>query len=898
MPIPILTSKLQMPPLRPKLVQRPTLTTYLNTGLHRKVTLISAPAGFGKTTVAISWIIQRKIIAVWVSLDQRDSDLSRFLAHMIAAIQTLDDEIGRLASEALHSVQPLSIEAVLTSLLNEIVVIPDDFWLVLDDYHVLESPAIDEAMAFLLDHLPSQMHILIITREDPQLPLSRLRVRDQLTELHVDQLRFTYDETRKFLNQVMNLTLPTEDIEALEKRTEGWVAGLQLAALSLRERADTQDFIKAFTGSHRFVVDYLMEEVLHRQSDDVREFLLQTSLLDHLSGALCDAVTGRDGGQQTLEMLERNNLFVVALDDERGWYRYHHLFGDALHSMLKSKRPDLIAVLHQRASDWYAKQNQLDGAIKHALLAQNFEQAANLIEIVWPTMSESYQAAQWFEWATQLPETIILKHPVLCLGYGWVKLQRGDFETAEVWFGRAEQWLDVPHEQKKQIVISDPRQFEELPASLHHARGYRALTLGDIPTALHYAEQTLEVNRHRHHTNYMQGMVMRGLAYLANGDLIQANQTLSDFTTYLETTNHVSDATELVFIIGDIRITLGQLHAAHQVYENALGFLDRHGNPPVIGLKELYRGIADVYLVWHQLALAEENIIAAEETGEHGITRPNWLSRLYTTQAQLKIAQGDLETALHLLDEADNQAIPLPVLLKQPIPATKANIWIRQGKLDTAQRWAHQQALSPQGDITYLQEYDYVTLARLQLATYRAHPSDQLRTSTHNLLTKLQHTASAGNRMSHVIEVLILKALMYDSEQEQPHAMDALHQALTLAESQGHIRPFVDEGQPMADLLRRAVQQQITLKYTRRLLAAFDNPNSPRSEAQPLVDPLSERELDVLRLLKTELSGPEIARELYISLSTMRTHTRNIYGKLGVNNRRAAVRRATELTLF
>jgi len=898
MPIPILTSKLQIPPLRPNLVQRPDLMTRLNAGLHRKLTLISAPAGFGKTTVTSSWITQHKITTAWVSLDERDGDPSRFLAHLIAAMQTFDDDIGRLASEALHTVQPLAMDAVFTSLFNEIVVIPHDFWLVLDDYHVLQSPEIDEAMTFLLDNLPPQMHLVIITREDPQLPLSRLRVRDQLTELRADQLRFTLRETSTFLNQVMNLTLSASDIEALEKRTEGWVAGLQLAALSLRERADTQEFIRAFTGNHRFVVDYLLEEVLQRQPSDVREFLLHTSILDHLNSPLCDAVTGRNNSQKTLETLERHNLFVITLDDERGWYRYYHLFGDALYSMLKNKFPEYLSGLHQRASDWYSKNNHPFEAIQHTLLADNFEQAAALIELRWASMSESYQSDLWFKWVSQLPETIILKHPVLCLGYGWVKLQRGDFETAEVWFQRAERWLDATPEDQQQMVISDQQQFEELPASLHHARGYLALTLGDTPVALQYAEQTLELNRHRHHVNYMQGMVMRGLAHLANGDLIHANQILSDFIAYLETTSHISDATEMVFIIGDIRITLGQLHAAHQAYENAFRFLARHGRTAVIGLEDLHRGIADVYLVWHQLTLAEENILAAQEIGEQGVTRPNWLSRLYTTQAQLKIAQGDLETAIELLNEAERQATPIPVLIKQPIPAMRANVWIRQGKLDAAQRWAHEQGLSADGDITYLQEYDYFVLARLQLARYRTQPSDNLRISTHDLLTRLQRSASAGKRTSHTIESLILEALLYDAQHEPTLAMQSLHQVLELAAPEGHVRPFVDEGQAIINLLRDAITQQITPDYTMRLLAAFDNPNSPRSEAQPLVDPLSERELDVLRLLKTELSGPEIARELYISLSTMRTHTRNIYGKLGVNNRRAAVRRATELTLF
>lgn len=898
MPTSILTSKLQVPLLRPNLVQRLSLMKHLSEGQYRQVVLISAPAGFGKTTLASSWIAQNKVAATWLSLDQYDNDLGRFLAYLIASVQRFDSGIGQLAHKALQSNQQPATEAILTSLLNEIAAIPHDFWLVLDDYHLVASPEIDKAMSFLLEHLPRQMHVMMITRHVPQLPLARLRVRNQLTALDAAQLRFTLNEAVEFFNQTMGLALSVQDIKTLEERTEGWVAGLQLVALSLQGRLDTQDFIQAFTGSHRFVVDYLLEEVLQRQPADIREFLLYTSILDQLNGALCNAITARDDGQKTLEMLHDKNLFVIALDDRHSGYRYHHLFRDALSDVLTNQSPQLLPTLHQRASDYYTERNQLHEAIRHALLAENFEQAANLIEMTWMPMFESHQSDEWYAWASQIPEAIILKHPALCLAYGWVKLMHGDVDTAEVWFQRAERWLDAPSEQQKRMVISDLQQFEALPAFLHHARGYLALTLGDIPTALHYTEQSLKLKRHRHHINDVQGMVMCGLTYLANGDLIQANQILSDFIVHLETTQHISDATELVFIIGDIRITLGELRAAHQLYEHAFQFLEHHNNPPVIGIEDLYRGMADVYLVWHQLALAEESIIAADEIGKQGISRPNWLSRLYTTQARLNIAQGNLETALHLLGEAEQHMVLLPVLLKQPLSAMKAHVWIRQGKLDLAQRWAHLQGLSPQADITYLQEYDYVMLARLQLATYREQPSDPLRVSTHKLLARLQQMSADNKRHSHLIEVLILKALLYDAHQEPTLALDTLQQVLKLAELEGHIRPFVDEGQPMAHLLRRAANQHIMPNYTRRLLLAFDNPTSPNPTEQPLIEALSDREFDVLRLLHTDLSGPEIAHALFISLSTMRTHTRNIYSKLGVNNRRAAVRRATELALL
>lgn len=898
MSILILSSKLQKPPLRPERVQRPRLITQLNNGLHRKLTLISAPAGFGKTTITRSWLAESEHPVAWLSLDKRDNDSTRFLAHLIAAIQTIDADVGQWVSDALQSGQQLSVEAVFTSLLNEIAVIPNDFWLVLDDYHLLEAPEIDAGLEFFLDHLPPQMHLVIITREDPQLPLWRLRVRDQLTELRVADLRFTSDEAVAFLNQAMGLTLSAADIDALEKRTEGWIAGLQLAALSLHGRTDVTDFIQAFTGSHRFVVDYLLEEVLLQQAEPIREFLLYTSILDYLHGSLCDAVIESNNSQNTLEYLERNNLFMIALDDERGWYRYHHLFGDALRNALKSDHPDIIASLHQRASHWYVEHKQFPESIRHALLTDDLQLAADLIETVWPQMDWNYQSGAWFEWASQLPEAIVVQRPILCLGYSWVKMMRGDLETAEKWLQKAEYWLDTDVETQQQMRVIDPLQFKELPASIAHGRAYRALALGDISTAGQLAQQAIDLIHDREHVTYGRGLVLNGLALLANGDLVAADQKLSDFTAQMEAAENVFDGTELAFTVGDIRLTLGRLHDAEAVYQNAFRFLMRQGDPFVIGREDLHRGLADVYLALNQLMLAEEHILTAEELGEQGIMRPNWLSRLYGTQAQLKIAQGDLEAALPLLDEAEQHYLPNPIFLNRSVAAVRARVWIQLDQIDAAQRWANQQKLSPDGDITYIHEYDYLTLARLQLATYQQQPSDKLKTTTYDLLERLQATAQAGGRLAHVIEALIFRALLDDTLDDTASALKNLQHALQLAQPESYLRPFLDEGERVRKLLRQAVTQKELSDDAHWALNAFTAPASALPPTQDLIDPLSERELDVLRLLNSELTGPEIARHLIVSLSTMRTHTRNIYSKLGVNSRRAAVRRAKELALL
>ncbi|NJL56613.1 helix-turn-helix transcriptional regulator [bacterium] len=772
------------------------------------------------------------------SLDERDSDPVRFLAYMIAAIQTIDADIGQLVSEAIQSGQQPSIEAVLTSLLNEIAVIPDDFWLVLDDYHLVDSPEIDDGLSFLLDHLPAHMHLIITTREDPQLPLSRLRVRDQLTEIRAVDLRFTLDEAAELLNQVMGLNLSAEDVNALEQRTEGWIAGLQLAALSLQGRTDTQQFIEVFTGSHRFIVDYLLEEVLRQQPPLMRDFLLQTSILEQLNGALCDAVTGRDDSQKTLETLERSNLFLIALDDERGWYRYHHLFGDALRNTLQSEQLDHLPVLYRRASDWYVEHAQLQEAIRYALLAGDLQRAAQLIETSWPVMDADYQSGMWFSWASQLPEAIVLNRPILCLGFGWVKMLRGDFEGAEAWFQKAERWLDTTPQADPQMLYVDQTQFEELAASIAHARGYRFLTMGDVQTAVHFAEQSFQHNQHQDHVNHGRSLVLYGLAHLANGDLVKADQIFSDFSAKMEAVDNLFDATELVFIIGDIRLTLGRLDDAESVYRHAFQLLARHGDPFVVGLEDLHRGIADVHLARNRLILADEHIQAAEELGEQGIMRPNWRSRLLTTQAQLKMAEGNFDTAIQLLNEAEQHFLPNPVFLNRPIAALKARTWLRQGNIDAARRWVHQQGLSPDDDIAYLREYDYLTLARIQLAIYQQQPSDALATSTHHLLDRLYATTDTSGRIMHVLEVLIFRGLLYEAQHNTTQALQTLHQALSLSQPERFVRPFVDEGQPLFNLLRHPV----IAEDGRWLLTAFDTPETPPSTAQDLIDPLSERE--------------------------------------------------------
>jgi LuxR family maltose regulon positive regulatory protein len=447
MSMPILATKLYIPQTRPKIVFRPRLIERLNEGLHRKMTLIAAPAGFGKTTLISEWTISCEQNFAWLSLDEGDNDLIHFLSYLIAALQTIAvrqpsmANVGEGVLNALRSPQSPPIELLLITLINEITAIPDHFILVLDDYHMVSANSVSNALTFILEHLPPQIHVVVASREDPALPLSRLRAKNQLTELRAADLRFTSAESARFLNQVMGLALSEEDITTLETRTEGWIAGLQLAALSMQGRSDIHDFIQSFTGSHRFILDYLVEEVLHRQPEQVYNFLLRTSILDRLSDSLCDAIIGQENCSGMLDILDRNNLFIVPLDDTRHWYRYHHLFADVLQSRLIEEQPDRVSGLHQKASTWYEQNSFSSDAIRHALVAGNLENAARLIELVWFAMDINMQSATWLGWVKALPEEMIRSRPVLSVGYAWALLDSGEMETCETWLKNAEEKL-------------------------------------------------------------------------------------------------------------------------------------------------------------------------------------------------------------------------------------------------------------------------------------------------------------------------------------------------------------------------------------------------------------------------------------------------------------------------
>ncbi|HSB02974.1 MAG TPA: hypothetical protein VLE49_20155, partial [Anaerolineales bacterium] len=587
----ILATKLYIPPPRHKIVLRPRLIEQLNEGLRsgHKLTLISASAGFGKTTLVSEWIANCGMPVAWLSLDEGDNDPARFTSYLIAALQNVKAGIGEGLLIALQSPQPPPTESILTTLLNEITTISDNFIFVIDDYHIIDSKSVDNALNYLLEHQPPQMHLVIATREDPNLPLARLRVRGQLTELRAADLRFTSSEAAEFLNRVMRLNLSTEDIASLENRTEGWIASLQLAALSMQGHKDTTSFIQSFTGSHHFVLDYLVEEVLGQRSESIQTFLLRTSILDRLCGPLCDAVLGSPSasGQETLEYLERANLFIVPLDNERRWYRYHHLFADVLRMHLIAEQPDQGSALHRRASEWYEHNGSTDNAIRHALAAEDFERAATLIELAEPEMRRSRQGATVTElgWLKALPDELVHFRPVLSVAYAFALFGSGELGGVEHRLRDAERWLDTTADTAGMVVV-DEEEFRRLPGMIALLRAAQALARGDMPEAVKNAQRALDLAPEDAHLMLGGAASVLGLAAWASGDLESARRMTADGMANVRLAGYISSAIGGSIVLADIQIAQGRLHEAMTTYERGLQWATEPGAP-------VQRGAAD-----------------------------------------------------------------------------------------------------------------------------------------------------------------------------------------------------------------------------------------------------------------------------------------------------------------
>lgn len=882
---PLLGTKLYLPRPQKRMVPRPRLMQRLSQGTESALTLVSAPAGFGKSTLLSGWLAAENRPAAWLSLDPGDNEVGRFWTYFVSALRTANPAIGASVLESLDAPPPASGQELLTDMLNELVTLEDDLVLVLDDYHVIDSPAVHEGMAYLLDQLPPRLHLIIASRADPPLPLARWRARGELVEVRAADLRFTTEEASAYLSDVMGLPLNPEEVATLSGRTEGWIAALQLAALSMRGRDDLSGFVAGFAGDDRYIVDYLVEEVLQGQPEPVRAFLLRTSILARMNASLCDAVTGQVDGKRMLEELDRANLFLVPLDDQRRWYRYHHLFGEVLQARLLDEQRDELPLMHRRASAWYAQHGEPEPSIQHAIAARDYELAAHLIEGALPELTRDRREVAVREWLELLPVEIFLTRPVLSLAFVGALLSTGEIDGVEPRLRDAERWVDGS---VGEPIVVDPEEYRRLPSSIAVYRSGLALSLGKFDETLHFARRALELIAENDHFKRGAASALVGLALWGTGVIDEAHDAYAESLLCFRRSAHIADVLGCTITLADIRLTQGRLRAAMTSYEKALLLAQEQGGRKLRGIPDMYVGMSGIHRERGDLDAAEQHLELARELGDHA-GLPKYRYRWRVAKAQLLQAQGDPGRALELLDEAERAYVADMTLNVQPVGAFRARALLAQGRIAEVAAWAREQRLSAHDDLDYFREFEHTTLARLLLARHRVQGGGQSLGSAVTLLERLVRATEAGGRTGTLIEILVLQALARRLGGDLPAALMSLEQALTLAAPEGYVRIFVDEGAPMRDLLKAAAHD-----YARRLLPEFEEGTSGAS-GPILIEPLSEREREVLRLLGTELSGPEIARHLVVSLNTVRTHTKNIYTKLGVTNRRSAVRRAEEL---
>ena len=897
----MLGTKLHVPATRRPLVARPRLTELVRSGASEvpRLVLISAPAGFGKTTLLSQWLSptrpggQAPRVA-WLSLDEGDNDLRRLLAHLVGALETSGLEVGAQTTARLESTHELSTETILTDLVNDVDLMAEETVVALDDYHVIDNAAVHEATSFLLEHLPRHVGLAIATRADPPLPLARLRSRADLVEVRAADLRFTPGESEAFFNELMGLDLSPDDILALDARTEGWPAGLQLAALSMRGRDDTSGFIDAFAGSHRFVLDYLVEEVLRRQSDRVADFLMATAVLDQMTGSLCDALTGSDDGSAMLEELERSNLFVVPLDDQRTWYRYHHLFAEALRARLFGEHPGRALALHGTASQWYADHGMLENAVHHALAGRQVGRAADLVEAALPELRRGRHNRVLRSWLGALPESEVRTRPVLSASMAWTRLVAGDPDGVEGWLGDAERAF-------KALPLDAPMASDELrtlPAWISIYRAAAAQARDDVTGTAAHARHALELAGPEDHLAIAGAAGFLGLSAWGAGDLETAVETYSETVRSLHAAGHIADELGSTVVHAQMWMIRGQPRMARRLYERALRTAQQDPGAASTTLGDLHVGYSEVLLEQSDLEAAAHHLQTSKELGEGASFLEN-RHRWYVAMAGLRGAQGHHETAVELLDQAESMYLRGFFPDVRPIPAMRALIHIGQGLVDEAWDWASEHQVTAVTEPTYLNEFNLLTLARLLVATARSEGKSTDVPGMMPTLVRLLEEAEAGGRVRSVVEILVTRALVLESLHNRVEALDSLARALTVGVPAGLLRPFLDAGEPLQSLLGEVGRRPATREYVQALRAAGSAATVILTTTDgPSQGTLSDRELEVLRLLATPLSGPEIARQLFVSINTLRTHTKRIFTKLDVNTRAAAVSRAADLGLL
>ncbi len=917
----LLTTKIFVPRSSRHLIQRSRLTTLLMQGLQSKLTLISAPAGFGKTTLLSSWVQSLPCesfevpCVAWVSLDEDDNEPALFWSYVLKALDTLQPGLctSLLAYLQTQQAPRAPIRSVLQTLINTLVSRNEQFLLIIDDYHVITQSEVHQSLIYFLKHLPPQIHIMIAARADPPLLLSLLRARREVLEIRTSQLRCTLEEGTAFLEEVMGIHLPTEISQEVNARTEGWLVGLQLLGLSLQGRTDPANLLDEVSGSQRYILDYLMEEILRRQPLPIQKFLLRTSILERLSAPLCDALLEQTDSQQILEYLERANVFVVPLDSQRRWYRYHTLFAEALRSQLEQAESETVSALHLGASRWYAEQEYLTEAIRHAISARAWPQAADLIEQEHVSTWGSSEHAMVRRWIEKLPTEEVRSRPRLCLAYAKTLFMIAPYATMEGWLHDAESALQamVPVPTDETAVPGTPPLFERTAWDnlLGEIIAYRAVITGyhrgEGPAALalcqeamaHLSEQTILV---RAEIGYAQS-----LAYFSFGDVVASIHCAREATALAQAVGNTSST---ILYLGRTAYCLrvqGKLHEVVQVTEHVA----RLGKTPVglphamVCWAHIHR--ASVLRQWNRLDEALDLLLQAIRLSEQTETIVS-LYLGYTELMRVYLALGEMDAARQAFQWAEEALSKIYSSHRRDIYVIVnwVEFWLASGELERAICW--EQELTQQASPSSLLARERRDVARVRILLAQKQPGEAL-----SLLEPLLVVAEKQERLGHVIEMKLLQALAYQMRQQMQEAIGALSQAVQLAEPEGYIRCFLDEGPLMATLLSRLRRQEHKHRptpYLDEVLAAFhlaDTGAEQRSErtgqprmVQPLLDPLSERELEVLCLMIQGDSNQKIAETLVLSIDTVKRHVSNIFSKLGVHTRVQAVAQARSLGLL
>ena len=881
---PLLLLKFHVPKLKPSLVTRPRLHQQLNEGLEKKLTILSAPAGFGKSTLLSNWLRQIPYPHAWLSIDEGDNDYARFLKYLVAAVQQLDSSIDHTALNLLYSPQPMLQSAALTALINQIDNINTKAILVLDDYHLISNQEIHRSIEYLLNYLPTNFHLIISTRADPPFAYSLLRAQGELVEIRMNHLKFTEEEVKNYLHTEIRQPISDQAISELAKRTEGWISGLQMASLSLRGKENAEVFVRSFSGSHKYILDYLFEEVLQQQPEDVQHFLLFTSILERLSGPLCDKILGRTDSQAVLEELEKSNLFLVPLDDERNWYRYHQLFKDLLNHHLSLKHVETISDLFRNASAWHEQEGWHTLAIDYAIEAGDFERAIDLIVTEAENTLIRSEVNTFQKWVSKLPDDLLNANPKMGFLTFWSQIIRGaDLDIHLMEFEQLDQNPDLVG---RKVAL----------------QAFIQVSKGNFSLAGELAGKALEVLGQE--DDYFRGMAtwIMGIYHALQHDVQGALAMLEKLSASLDLDHYPMLNVLLLSQIAHVHARLGNFNQAETIYQHALSSAkDRQGNLiPIAG--EALMGYGDLLREQNRLDLATDMILEGIELTYQwrkaaAIEGYIFLARVKQLQNNFPSANAALEKAMQLAVEYD--AIELD---DRMVAMWQARLWCFENKTHLVERWIQQITL-PETPVpfivdgifnleNYLQARETMVLARFKLLTQRYEHALSL---TDQLLAVFEDYG----RQDLLIELYLLRCFIYQGTQQTEQALQSLGKAIDLGEGAGFIGLFLEAGPGLKELIRLYNQNRPAPLYAQQLLGAFqEKTRGVEENSPPLIEPLSERELDVLKYLPGNLTTPEIADQMMISINTVRTHIKNIYQKFGVHKRSQAVLRARELNLI